>query len=154
MGSQRTLPKNREAASLLWNMGDSPSIGSRTEASGEWGGEPRAHLWDPSLVGGMWWPVRCLSRSPWGPHSLPQPAPPSSPFLTSKEGNIHAPDISLYLCTCLATPSFYCGKINITLPTKVHLVKAMVFSVVIYRCESWTIKKAECWWIYTFELWF
>ena len=33
---------------------------------------------------------------------------------------------------------------DITLPTKVHLVKAMVFLVVIYGCESWTIKKAEC----------
>ena len=33
---------------------------------------------------------------------------------------------------------------DITLPTKVHLVKAMVFLVVMYRCESWTIKKAEC----------
>ena len=33
---------------------------------------------------------------------------------------------------------------DITLPTKVHLVKATVFSVVIYGCESWTIKKAEC----------
>ena len=33
---------------------------------------------------------------------------------------------------------------DITLPTKVHLVKAMVFPVVLYRCESWTIKKAEC----------
>ena len=33
---------------------------------------------------------------------------------------------------------------DITLPTKVHLVKAMVFPVVKYRCESWTIKKAEC----------
>ena len=32
----------------------------------------------------------------------------------------------------------------ITLPTKVHLVKAMVFPVVVYGCESWTIKKAEC----------
>ena len=32
----------------------------------------------------------------------------------------------------------------ITLPTKVHILKAMVFPVVIYRCESWTIKKAEC----------
>ena len=34
---------------------------------------------------------------------------------------------------------------DITLPTKVHLVKAMVFPVVMYGCESWTIKKAECW---------
>ena len=33
---------------------------------------------------------------------------------------------------------------DITLPTEVHLVKAMVFSVVMYGCESWTIKKAEC----------
>ena len=33
---------------------------------------------------------------------------------------------------------------DITLPTKVHLVKAMVFPVVVYRCECWTIKKAEC----------
>ena len=42
---------------------------------------------------------------------------------------------------------------DITLPTKVHLVKAMVFPVVRYRCESWTIKKAECQWIDAFELW-
>ena len=42
---------------------------------------------------------------------------------------------------------------DITLPTKVHLVKAMVFPVVIYECESWTVKKAECWRIYAFELW-
>ena len=33
---------------------------------------------------------------------------------------------------------------DVTLPTKVHTVKAMVFAVVMYRCESWTIKKAEC----------
>ena len=42
---------------------------------------------------------------------------------------------------------------NITLPTKVHLVKAMVFPVVIYGCESWTIKKAEHQRIDAFELW-
>ena len=41
---------------------------------------------------------------------------------------------------------------DITLPTKVHLVKAMVFPVVMYRFESWTIKKAECWRIDTFKL--
>ena len=41
---------------------------------------------------------------------------------------------------------------DITLPTKVHLVKAMVFPVVMYGCESWTIKKAECWRIEAFEL--
>ena len=42
---------------------------------------------------------------------------------------------------------------NITLPTKVHLIKAMVFPVVMYRCESRTIKKAECQRIDAFELW-
>ena len=40
-----------------------------------------------------------------------------------------------------------------TLPTKVHLVKTMVFPVVMYGCESWTIKKAECRRIDAFELW-
>ena len=43
---------------------------------------------------------------------------------------------------------------DITLPTKVHLVKAMVFPVVMYECESWTIKKAEHQRIEAFELWF
>ena len=42
---------------------------------------------------------------------------------------------------------------DITLSTKVHLVKAMVFPVVMYGCESWTIKKAECIRIDAFELW-
>ena len=42
---------------------------------------------------------------------------------------------------------------DITLSTKVHLVKAMVFPVVMYGCESWTIKKAECRRIDAFELW-
>ena len=44
-------------------------------------------------------------------------------------------------------------KKDITLPTKFCLVKAMVFPVVMYGCESWTIKKADCQGIYTFELW-
>ena len=42
---------------------------------------------------------------------------------------------------------------DITLPTNVHIVKAMVFPVIIYRCESWTIKKAECQSIDVFKLW-
>ena len=42
---------------------------------------------------------------------------------------------------------------DITLPTKVHLDKAMVFPVVMYGCESWTLKKAECWRIDALELW-
>ena len=41
---------------------------------------------------------------------------------------------------------------DITLPTKVHIVKAMVFPVVVYSFKSWTIKKAECLRIYAFEL--
>ena len=43
---------------------------------------------------------------------------------------------------------------DMTLPTKVHLVKAMVFPAVMYGCESWTIKKAEHQGINAFELWF
>ena len=42
---------------------------------------------------------------------------------------------------------------DITLPTKVHLVKAVVFPIVMYGCESWTVKKAECRRIDAFELW-
>ena len=42
---------------------------------------------------------------------------------------------------------------DIILPTKVHLVKALVFPVVMYGCESWTVKKAECRRIDAFELW-
>ena len=42
---------------------------------------------------------------------------------------------------------------DITLPTKVHIVKAMVFTIVMYGCESWTIKKAKHWRIDAFELW-
>ena len=44
-------------------------------------------------------------------------------------------------------------SIDVTLPTKVHGVKAMVFPVVMYRCESWTVKKPEHWRIDAFELW-
>ena len=44
-------------------------------------------------------------------------------------------------------------KRHITLQTKVHLVKAMVFPVVMYKCKSWTIKKVECRRIDAFELW-
>ena len=46
-----------------------------------------------------------------------------------------------------------CNLKYITLPTKVHLVKAMVFQVAMYGCDSGTIKKAECWSIDVFELW-
>ena len=50
-------------------------------------------------------------------------------------------------------PSSIFKSRNITLPTKVRLVKVMVFPVVRYGCESWTVKKAECWRIDAFELW-
>ena len=43
---------------------------------------------------------------------------------------------------------------DITLPTEVHMVKAMVFPVVMYRCERWSIKEAECQRIDTFKLWY
>ena len=42
---------------------------------------------------------------------------------------------------------------DVTLPTKVRLVKAVVFPSVMYGCESWTVKKSECRIIYAFELW-
>ena len=50
-------------------------------------------------------------------------------------------------------PRWYIQNRDITLPTKVHLVKAMVFPVVMYGCESWTVKKAEHLRIDAFELW-
>ena len=50
-------------------------------------------------------------------------------------------------------PRQHIKKQRLTLPTKIHLVKAMVFPVVMYGCESWTIKKAECRRIDAFELW-
>ena len=46
-----------------------------------------------------------------------------------------------------------CKSRDITLPTKVRLVKAMIFPVVMYGCGSWTVKKAECGRIDAFELW-
>ena len=54
----------------------------------------------------------------------------------------------------MTNPDSILNNRNITLPTKVHLVKAMVFPVVMYGCESWTIKKAECQRIDAFELWY
>ena len=50
-------------------------------------------------------------------------------------------------------PRQHIKKQRLTLPTKVHLVKAMVFPVVMYGCENWTINKTECWRINVFELW-
>ena len=50
-------------------------------------------------------------------------------------------------------PRQYVEKRNITLPTKVHVVKAIVFPMVTYSCDSWMVKKVECWRIVAFELW-
>ena len=61
-------------------------------------------------------------------------------------------DCSHEIKRCLLLDSIFKNR-DITLPTKVHLVKAMVFPVVMYGCESWTIKKAECQRIDAFELW-
>ena len=62
--------------------------------------------------------------------------------------------IDPYVCFCTSTTLDSILKSrDITLPTKVHLVKAMVFPVVVYGCESWTVKKAEHQRIDAFELW-
>ena len=53
----------------------------------------------------------------------------------------------------MANPDSILKGRDITLPTNVHLVKALIFPVVMYRCESWTIKKAECQRNDAFELW-
>ena len=59
----------------------------------------------------------------------------------------------LYLFFSWPTPPLLLKSRDISLPTKVHLVKAMVFPVVMYGCESWTVKKAEHWRIDAFEVW-
>ena len=63
--------------------------------------------------------------------------------MTNLDRALKSRDITLSLCR----------QRDITLPTKVHIVKAMFFLVVMYRCESWTIKKAEHQKIDAFELW-
>ena len=70
-------------------------------------------------------------------------------------------DCSLKIKRCLLlgrkampNPDSILKSKDITLPTKVHLVKAMVFTVFMYGCESWTIKKSECQRTDAFELWY
>ena len=53
----------------------------------------------------------------------------------------------------MTNPASILKSRDITLPTKVPIVKVLVFPVVLYRCESWTIKKAECQRIDAFKLW-
>ena len=62
-------------------------------------------------------------------------------------------DCSHEIKICLLLGRKVMANLDSTLPTKVHLVKAMVSPVVMYGCESWTIKKAECWRIGAFKLW-
>ena len=57
-----------------------------------------------------------------------------------------------YLCRTTNLDGIFKSR-DIALPTKVHLVKAMTFPVVMYGCENWSVKKAECWRIDAFELW-
>ena len=66
------------------------------------------------------------------------------------KNNNKVPSIKVY---CISMAISLLKSRDITLPTKVHLVKAMVSPVVMYGCESWTIKKAEHWRIDAFELW-
>ena len=73
------------------------------------------------------------------------PCPGDGPFLLT----LSLPHATRTACLyCLHSTSYY-----INLPAKVRLVKAMVFPVVMYGCESWTIKRAECQRIDAFELW-
>ena len=68
-----------------------------------------------------------------------------------RDGNTRTPDLPPV--QSYDQPRQHIESGDITLPTKVRLVKAMVFPVVMYGCESWTIKKAECQKIDAFELW-
>ena len=61
--------------------------------------------------------------------------------------------LHVHACLCAQSCLILCNPTDIILPTKVRLVKAMVFPVVMYGCESWTVKKAECQRIDAFELW-
>ena len=61
--------------------------------------------------------------------------------------------LNTYYMESYDQPRLHIQSRDITFPTKVHLVKAMVFPVVRYGCESWTVKKAECQRIDSFELW-
>ena len=79
-------------------------------------------------------------------------------FATSKEDQIKISFSHVKRCFLLGSKAMtnldsILKSRDITLLTKVHLFKAMVFPVVMYRCESWTIKKAELWRIDAFELW-
>ena len=69
-------------------------------------------------------------------------------------GEFNSDDHYIYYCWQESLRRRILKSRDITLPTKVHLVKAMVFPVVMYGCESWTVKKAERRRIDVFELWY
>ena len=80
------------------------------------------------------------------------------PFLPQPTTSLHFPasagfGMAMWGCSTLSCDSTYMRHLDITLPTKVRLAKAMVFPVVMYGCESWTVKKAACRRIDAFELW-
>ena len=82
------------------------------------------------------------------PGELPDPGiEPGSPSLQADALTSEPPGKPM------TNPNDLLNSRDITLPTQVHLVKAMVFPIIMYGCESWTIKKAECQRIDAFELW-
>ena len=90
------------------------------------------------------WCWRILLRPPW---TAAYQAHPSMGFSRQEYwSGLPLPSLMTNLDSILKSR-------DITLPTNVHLVKAMLFSVVMYGCESWTIKKAECQRTDAFELW-
>jgi len=103
-----------------------------------------------SLVGCHLWVAQSRTRLKWLSSSSS-----SSHFLLPTQGSnlglLHCRQI-LYHCAIWEVMSRSYMSYSCTLATKVHLVKAMVFPVVMYGCESWTVKKAECR-IDAFELW-
>ena len=117
----------------------------------------------PNSCPSSWWCHPAISSSVVPFSSCPQSLPasgsfPMSQFLGSKitaDGDCsHKIKRHLLLERKVITnlDSIFKSR-DITLPTKVHPVKAMVFPVVMYGCESWTVKKAEHWRIDAFELW-
>ena len=99
-------------------------------------------------------------RSPGGGHGNPLQCSCLENPLDMEPGRLQSigsqrvrHDWNSLACTHMTNPESILKSRDITLWTKIHIVKAMVFLVVTYGCESWTIKKAERRWIDTFELW-
>ena len=112
----------------------------------QWSGLPfpssmhESEKWKWSCSVSVW-----LFVTPW---TIAYQAPPSMGFSRQEYWS------GLPLLSPMTTLDSILKSRAITLPTKVRLIKAVVFPEVIYGCESWTIKKAECWRIDAFELWY